>query len=157
MGLAPRRTVTAKFTFLITSCLLFPWDQWLCQVSPAMAPVRFCPNGEEETPKSIKQSSGDFKIHFLLLLLSNTELRKLLFIKNEIVMGQWLILIGFRNNSPPTKQVIYFFFQKGVLLNTKCQWHYYAAPRGSGVGSIHIIILSAQKSLSWLVPILSPE
>lgn len=86
-----------------------------CQVSPApcLAPVRFCPDGEgEETPKSIEQSSGDFKIRFFLLLLSNTEPRKLLFIKNEIVMGQWLILIGFRNNSPPRKQVIHFFSRK---------------------------------------------
>lgn len=54
-----------------------------------LGPVGFCPDGEgEEIPKNTKWNSGDFKIRFLLLLLSNTEPRKLLFIKNEIVMGQ---------------------------------------------------------------------
>lgn len=46
--------------------------------------------------------------------LASAEVRKLLFIKNEVVMGQWRILIGFRDNSPPVKQVIHFWRKVSV-------------------------------------------
>lgn len=85
-------------------------------------------NRSKDPATSDGQASGVARVNLLMQRLMNTGNRKQLrpifwiqaswltlswenyyLLKNEIVMGQRLILIGFRNNSPPMEQVIHFF------------------------------------------------